>query len=107
MLGGQKQRVAIARALVRNPSILVLDEATSALDSESEHQVQKALDSLLANCQGKYMIVIAHRLSTVMNAHEIVVVDGGKIVERGNHNDLLKKGGKYKELVERQLATAT
>jgi ABC-type multidrug transport system fused ATPase/permease subunit len=84
--GGQKQRVAIARALIRKPKILLLDEATSALDTESEHQVQKALDSVLKNSElSQTVVVIAHRLSTIMDADEIIVLNKGVIVERGTH----------------------
>lgn len=104
--GGQKQRVAIARALIRKPKILLLDEATSALDAESEHQVQQALDHVLTN-QGlsQTVIVIAHRLSTIRDADEILVLQKGEIVERGNHEELLAMNGFYKKLVSRQLTT--
>eukprot|EP01125_Pyxidicula_operculata_P007252 TRINITY_DN246_c0_g1_i1.p1 TRINITY_DN246_c0_g1~~TRINITY_DN246_c0_g1_i1.p1 ORF type:complete len:336 (+),score=72.12 TRINITY_DN246_c0_g1_i1:199-1206(+) len=101
--GGQKQRVAIARALVRDPKILIFDEATSALDSESEYKVQSAIDSLIQNKQGKYVLVIAHRLSTVKNADEVVVIGEGKVLERGRHEVLMEKGGIYRELVKRQI----
>lgn len=97
--GGQRQRLTIARALLKNPPILILDEATSALDSESEQLVQAALDRLLQN---RTALVIAHRLSTVQHADEIVVMDGGRIVERGTHEGLLKQGGIYRKLVELQ-----
>ena len=99
--GGQKQRIAIARALLEDPPILVLDEATSALDAESEHLVQDALRRLMA---GRTTLVIAHRLSTVKSADRIVVVDGGRIVQHGAHDELIDAGGLYKQLVERQLA---
>jgi len=98
--GGQKQRVAIARALLKDPKILLLDEATSALDAESEHLVQEALDRLM---QGRTVLVIAHRLSTVKNADLVAVVDNGKIVEQGTHDELLEANGIYKNLVQRQL----
>lgn len=97
--GGQRQRLTIARALLKNPPILILDEATSALDSESEKLVQAALEKLLEN---RTALVIAHRLSTVQNADEIVVMDAGRIVERGTHDSLMKEGKIYRKLVELQ-----
>ena len=90
--GGQRQRVAVARALLRNASIILLDEATAALDSESEKQVQEAIEHL---CQNRTTIVIAHRLHTIMHADTILVVEGGQIVERGRHDDLLRRSGRY------------
>jgi ABC-type multidrug transport system fused ATPase/permease subunit len=90
--GGQRQRIAVARALVKNAPIILLDEATAALDSESEKQVQEAIEHL---CQGRTTIVIAHRLHTIMHADSILVVEGGEIVERGRHDDLLQRGGRY------------
>eukprot|EP01094_Clydonella_sp_ATCC50884_P018100 TRINITY_DN328_c1_g1_i4.p1 TRINITY_DN328_c1_g1~~TRINITY_DN328_c1_g1_i4.p1 ORF type:complete len:347 (-),score=85.47 TRINITY_DN328_c1_g1_i4:430-1470(-) len=98
--GGQKQRIAIARALLKDPKVLLLDEATSNLDSESEHLVQEALDRLMT---GRSVLVIAHRLSTVRNADNILVIKGGQIVERGNHDHLMKMDGIYVNLVRRQL----
>ncbi len=97
--GGQRQRLAIARALIKDAPILILDEATSALDSESEAEVQLALDNLLAN---RTTIVIAHRLSTIFRAHRIYVVEQGSIVESGKHEELLRLGGQYKKLYEMQ-----
>ncbi len=93
--GGERQRIAIARALLKNPPILILDEATSQLDSHSEGVVQEALDRLV---EGRTVFVIAHRLSTVRNAHRIVVMDKGAIAEAGTHQELLDKGGLYKSL---------
>jgi ABC-type multidrug transport system fused ATPase/permease subunit len=97
--GGQRQRLTIARALLRNPEILILDEATSALDSESEKLVQHALTKLM---KGRTALVIAHRLSTVQHADEIIVMNDGQIVERGTHEELFKQGGAYRKLVELQ-----
>jgi ATP-binding cassette subfamily B protein len=94
--GGEKQRIAIARTILRNPPVLVLDEATSALDSETERAVQEALDRL---AEGRTTIAIAHRLSTVRDADEIVVLDGGAVAERGTHDELLAAGGRYAQLV--------
>jgi len=90
--GGQRQRVAVARALVKNAPIILLDEATAALDSESEKQVQEAIEHL---CQNRTTIVIAHRLHTIMHADAILVVEAGEVVERGRHDDLLRRGGRY------------
>jgi ABC-type multidrug transport system fused ATPase/permease subunit len=90
--GGQRQRVAVARALVKNAPIILLDEATAALDSESEKQVQEAIEHL---CRNRTTIVIAHRLHTIMHADAILVVESGEIVERGRHDDLLRRGGRY------------
>lgn len=100
--GGQRQRIAIARALYRQPQLLVLDEATSALDSESEYAIQQALTALRS--QGLTTLVIAHRLSTVAAADQILVMDAGKIVEAGSHDELLRQEGKYYGLWMRQTA---
>ena len=97
--GGQKQRISIARAVLKNPPIMVLDEATSALDTESEKLVQDALEKMMRN---RTSIVIAHRLSTIKNADYIIVLDKGSIMEKGNHNDLMKLRGLYHNLVEMQ-----
>ncbi len=99
--GGQRQRIAIARAVLINAPVLILDEATSALDTESERLVQKALANLMEN---KTSIVIAHRLSTIRKANKIVVMEKGKIIQTGTHDELLEKGGTYKRLYELQFA---
>ncbi|KAJ8779274.1 hypothetical protein J1605_012736 [Eschrichtius robustus] len=98
--GGQKQRVAMARALVRNPPVLILDEATSALDAESEYLIQQAIHG---NLQKHTVLIIAHRLSTVERAHLIVVLDKGRVVQQGTHQQLLAQGGLYARLVQRQM----
>ena len=97
--GGQRQRLSIARALLKDAPILMLDEATSSLDSESEREVQKALDTLM---KGRTSFVIAHRLSTIMNADRIIVLKNGRIVEEGRHEELLALGGEYKHLYDQQ-----
>ncbi|XP_075424408.1 ABC-type oligopeptide transporter ABCB9 isoform X3 [Ascaphus truei] len=99
--GGQKQRVAIARALIRNPRVLILDEATSALDAGSEHAIQQAMNS---DPQNLTVLIIAHRLSTVQNAHNIIVLDKGRVVQQGTHKTLMEEGGLYSQLVQLQLA---
>jgi ATP-binding cassette subfamily B protein len=101
--GGQRQRLAIARALVREAPILLLDEATSALDAENERQVQQALDEAMT---GRTTIVIAHRLATVLKADRIVVMDQGRVVEEGSHNELVARGGLYARLAALQFGEA-
>jgi ATP-binding cassette subfamily B protein len=101
--GGQRQRLAIARALLKDPPVLILDEATSALDAATEARVQKALKALMA---GRTTFIIAHRLSTVRDADEILVFDGGRVVERGTFEELVRLGGRFAELVRTQLAGA-
>jgi ABC-type transport system involved in Fe-S cluster assembly fused permease/ATPase subunit len=100
--GGEKQRIAIARVLLKNPAILLFDEATSALDSESERSILKAMVDISAN---KTTLVIAHRLSTVVDADRILVVDGGEIVEQGSHQELLTQDGQYARLWHMQQTT--
>jgi ABC-type multidrug transport system fused ATPase/permease subunit len=97
--GGQRQRVAIARALLRDPPILILDEATSALDTESERLVQEAIDRLMEH---RTTLVIAHRLATVRHADFIVVLNDGRVVERGRHDELYVAGGLYRRLYDLQ-----
>jgi ATP-binding cassette subfamily B protein len=97
--GGQKQRLAIARAILKNAPILLLDEATSALDAQSERLVQLALEHLM---EGRTTLVIAHRLATIRDADTILVLEGGEIIDRGTHDQLVAKGGRYAELARLQ-----
>ena len=97
--GGQRQRIAIARAILKDPSILILDEATSALDANSEGQVQEALSRVM---KGRTVLVIAHRLSTIIDSDLICVMNRGKVVEKGNHQDLMRMNGAYAKLFRKQ-----
>jgi len=101
--GGQKQRLALARAILADPRILILDEATSSVDAEAEFLIQQALERVL---EGRTSLVIAHRLSTVRNADKIIVLDQGRIVETGRHDELMQHGGLYSQLYRRQMAIA-
>jgi subfamily B ATP-binding cassette protein HlyB/CyaB len=101
--GGQRQRIAIARALLGNPRILIFDEATSALDYESEHAIQVNMARI---CRGRTVIIIAHRLTTVRGATRIITIEGGRVVEDGSHEELLKRGGRYAALHRIQAGVA-
>jgi ABC-type multidrug transport system fused ATPase/permease subunit len=102
--GGQKQRLALARAILADPRILILDEATSSVDAEAEYLIQQALEKVL---KGRTALVIAHRLSTIRNADKIIVLDQGRIVEKGNHQELMQRGGLYSQLYNRQMQLTT
>jgi ATP-binding cassette subfamily B protein len=101
--GGEKQRIAIARVVLKDPRVLILDEATSHLDSENESLIQRALERVMA---GRTSLVIAHRLSTILAADQILVIDQGRLVQRGTHQELLDQGGLYRDLYEKQFSAA-
>ena len=102
--GGEKQRLSIARAVLKNPSILVFDEATAAVDSETENLIQEAIERLIS---GRTTLMIAHRLSTLRKANKIIVVDAGKIIEFGSHDELMALKGKYYRLIKIQSMNKT
>lgn len=97
MSGGQKQRVSIARAILKDAPVIILDEATASVDPENEHLIQNAISELT---KGKTIITIAHRLATIENADQILVVDDGRIVEKGTHEELIRQEGRYKKFIE-------
>ena len=97
--GGERQRISIARAVLKNPSILVFDEATAAVDSETEHLIQEAIERLIS---GRTTLMIAHRLSTLRKANKIIVLDQGRVIEFGSHDELMALKGKYHKLIEIQ-----
>jgi ATP-binding cassette subfamily B protein len=99
--GGEQQRISIARCMLKDAPIVILDEATASVDADNEHFIQEAISEL---CRGKTLIVIAHRLNTIRNANIILVIKNGKIVESGNHEELMTKGGEYKTMVSKQTA---
>ena len=99
--GGQRQRISIARAILKNPPILIFDEATSSLDSEAEHLIQQAIENLM---QQRTVLIIAHRLSTIMNSDKIIVLEEGKIIDRGTHDQLLERSERYRYLYELQFS---
>ncbi|KAL2320152.1 hypothetical protein Fmac_029121 [Flemingia macrophylla] len=105
--GGQKQRIAISRAILRDPVIMILDEATSALDSESEHYIKEVLYALKGESKTRTIIIIAHRLSTIKAADKIFVMDGGRIIEKGAHEELLLREGLYAKLNKIQVDVLT
>lgn len=105
--GGQRQRISIARALMRRPKILIFDEATSALDSNSEYIVQKSIENLVGNDTQITIIVIAHRLSTVIGAQKIYVMKSGEVVQTGTHESLIETKGYYFELISKQITAGT
>ncbi len=98
--GGQKQRLSIARAIIKQPKILIFDDSLSAVDTGTE---RKILDNLELIMNGKTSLIISHRISSVKHADEIIFLDGGRIIERGNHNSLMEKGGEYAELFDKQM----
>lgn len=104
--GGQKQRIALARVMIKKPQLLILDEATSSLDSESEAHVQAAIDTLMSSYEKSKptVLLVAHRLSTVINADLICVIEKGEVVEQGTHHELLQRRGIYAKLVEKQVS---